>query len=369
MKNDFPACDKKYMRRALALAKRAEGQTYPNPMVGAVVVKDGKVIAEAYHEKSGEPHAEVLAIRDASGPLKGATLYVTLEPCDHQGKTPPCTEAIIESGISKVKIACLDTAKHNSGKGFSRLKRAGISVERGILEQEAREINRQYFKFIEKAIPYVTLKSAQTLDGKVSAEDGSSKWITSEETRLYAYRRRSRYSALIVGINTVLLDNPFLLDKGRGEVSFARIILDSTLRVPLDCNIVKTSRFSRVIVATTQKADEAKITSLRNNGVEVLVLPEENSRVCIKSLLKKLAHNKMLSVLVEGGGEVCGAFLDHGCVDEFEIYIAPKLLGKGRSSFSRPSVRNIKEAIELHDSRIIEIGPDILVQAKIKKTE
>ncbi len=367
MSSNFTDDDIRYMQRALLLAKKGLGKTYPNPAVGAVIVKDNDIISEAYHEKAGEPHAEAKAISASESDLRGATMYVTLEPCSHVGRTPPCTQKIIDSGIKDVFFACKDPTEHGGVSGEEVLRKCKINVRCGPLMNEAEELNRKYFKFVRTSLPYVTLKSAQTLDGKISAKDGSSKWITSLKAREHAYRQRLSYSALIVGINTVIADDPFLLDEDRASVPYTRVILDSSLRLPFSSNIVRTAGSSPVLVATTSKAEIARKEKLEELGVEVKTYPEDSrKRVCIESLLQDMAKRDLVSVLVEGGGTVSGAFLDKACADEVVLYLAPKIIGAGRSSFAMTSTLKISDAVELKEIKLRELADDIFLRAKIR---
>ena len=308
---------KRYMSLALELAARAGERTYPNPMVGAVIVRNGRVIGRGYHRKAGLDHAEVDAIKDAGGDCKGAAMFVTLEPCDHYGRTPPCTEAIIKSGIKEVCAAMKDPNPLNSGRGVRRLRAAGIKVRTGICEHEARELNRKYIKFITKGLPYVTLKLAQSLDGKIAAADGTSKWISSASSRRFARRIRGTFDAIMVGSGTVTADDPFLLDERRKGYATRRVVADSRLGMSENSNLVKTARLSRVIIATTRMAPAAKIKKFsRIKGVELLLAKSKAGRVDLKDMLSKLAARGIVNILVEGGGELAGSLLDEKLADE-----------------------------------------------------
>ncbi|NQT32132.1 MAG: bifunctional diaminohydroxyphosphoribosylaminopyrimidine deaminase/5-amino-6-(5-phosphoribosylamino)uracil reductase RibD [Candidatus Omnitrophica bacterium] len=360
--------DTKYMEMALILAARAEERTYPNPMVGAVIVKSGKIIGKGYHQRSGGPHAEVEAIRSASCPLRGATMYVTLEPCDHHGKTPPCTDAIIKSGIKKVIIAMKDPNPLNSGRGSRKLKKAGIQVEVGTSSGEAARLNKKYIKFIKMGLPYVTVKLAQSLDGKVAARDGSSKWISSSTSRKYVKKIRSGFDAVMVGVNTVLADDPFLLDEKRIGYDTHRVVVDSKLRIPAASNILKTAKKSKVIIGTTASARKSKIKSLKKaNNVDVVVSGKRSGKVSLKSFLKKLAKKGIVNIFVEGGGTLAGSLIDEGLVDEVMFFISPKILGGEYSSIKGKGVSNIAKALELRDMRVKKSGDDIFVRGVIEK--
>lgn len=331
----------KYMRLAIGLAKKAEGMTSPNPLVGAVLVKAGRVVGKGYHKKCGLPHAEVNAIRDAGPKAKGCDLYVTLEPCDHFGKTPPCTGAIIAAGIERVVIGMKDPNPINNGKGIARLKRAGIKVETGVLEEESKSINLPYIKYIKTGLPYVTLKMAQSLDGKIATSTGNSKWITSEDARAYVQRLRGKVDAVMVGANTVLKDDPSLLCKIPGAKQPARVIAGGMASIPASAKIFRNADKSKVIVA---------------------VGPE--GKVDLKDLLKKLGKMGLINILVEGGGELAASLVKRGLVDKYLFFIAPKIIG-GRSavtSVEGEGVKFVKDAVMIKDMKAVMIGRDILIE-------
>ena len=359
--------DIKYMELALDLAAKAKEKTYPNPMVGAVIVRRGRVVGRGYHRRAGEAHAEVRAIKDAAGKCKGAAMYVTLEPCDHYGKTPPCTKAVIASGIKSVNIAMKDPNPLNSGRGIRRLKKAGISVSVGACAGAARKLNRKYIKFITSGMPYVTVKLAQSLDGKIAARDGTSKWISSGLSRAFARRLRPGFGAIMVGINTVLNDDPFLIDEKKKGYSLKRVIVDSRLRMPLGSNIIKTRKKSPVIIATTPLAPEARLEKFRGmEGVDLIVTPARGKKVSMKRLLRELARRGVVSILAEGGGELIGSLLDGALIDEAMFFIAPDLIGGPYSSVKGLGVRNISKAVELRGLEVRRSGRDIFVRGFLK---
>ncbi len=357
----------KYMSLALALAAKAKEKTYPNPMVGALIVKSGKIIGRGYHQKAGGNHAEIAAIKSAKQNLRGAEMYVTLEPCDHYGKTPPCTKTIIASGIKKVYIAMKDPNPLNNGAGIKKLKKAGISVEVGFCAREAARLNRKYIKFITKCLPYVTLKTAQSLDGKIAANDGSSKWVTSLEARKYAKKIRPDFDAIFVGINTVIKDDPFLLDEKRKGYDTVRLIADSSCKVPLNSNIIKTARKAPVIIGTTKKASKQKIEKLEKiKGVKVFLTKTKNNKVSLKDFLTKLARRQgIVNILAEGGGKLAGSLIDEGLVDEIMFFISPKLIGGKYSSVESAVVGNIASSIVLRNVKTRRFGPDIMITAEV----
>lgn len=364
-KERYSPAEKRFMTQALELAALAREKTYPNPMVGAVIVKSGKVIGKGFHKKAGEDHAEAAAIKNVKGSCKGASMFVTLEPCDHFGKTPPCTEAIIKAGISKVYLAMTDPNPLNSGKGTRKLRSAGIEVYEGLLEAEAAELLRKYVKFITRKIPYVTLKLAESLDGKISAADGSSKWISGEASRSLVKRMREEHDAVMVGIGTVLKDDPFLLDADRKGYATRRVVIDSRLRIPERSNLISTAARSRLIIGTTSQIPDFKLKRLgRVDGVEIVQCRTRSGRVDLKDLMAKLAERGIVSLLVEGGGELAGSLVDERLVDEVVIFIAPKLIGGGALSVRGKGAANIKDAVGISRMTFEQCGDDIVVRGR-----
>ena len=354
--------DAYFMKLALRLARRGAGWVSPNPMVGAVLVKDGRVISTGYHRRYGGDHAEVDAIKRSKGPLKGATLYVNLEPCCHWGKTPPCTEAILRAGIEEVVVANLDPNPLVAGKGIEILRSHGIKVRVGVLEEEGRLLNRAYFKHYEEGLPLVTAKWAQSLDGRIATTTGDSKWISSEGSRRYAHRLRSLHDAVLVGIGTVLRDDPELtvrLVKGKNPL---RVILDSRLSIPLEAKALKGE--AKTLLATTEKASPEKEAILRQKGIEVIRIGCE--RVDLFGLLKALAERKVLSVLVEGGREVLTEFFKKGFIDRVMVFVSPKIIGQGVEAIGDLGIREVGRAIELKSVRTLRIGQDLLLEGWIK---
>lgn len=358
------------MKRALELAKMGIGFTNPNPLVGAVIVKDGKIIGEGYHEVYGSNHAEINAFKNAVEDVKGATMYVTLEPCSHYGKTPPCARAIVEKGIKKVVIGLKDPNPLVSGKGIEILQEAGIEVVTGVLEEEGRELNEVFLKYITTNTPFCIMKTAMTLDGKIATYTGNSKWITGEASRAYVHELRHRLSGIMVGIGTVLADDPMLttrLEKIKGRDSI-RIIVDSTARIPLEAKVLNLTSNAQTIIATTEKASEFKIKKLKEIGAEVIVTPLKNNGVDLSYLMKALGEKKIDSVLLEGGGELSYSALEEGIVDKVNAFIAPKIVG-GRSS--KTPVGGIgkeymSEAIILKHIKVRHFDEDIMIEGYIK---
>ncbi|MGQ9646599.1 MAG: bifunctional diaminohydroxyphosphoribosylaminopyrimidine deaminase/5-amino-6-(5-phosphoribosylamino)uracil reductase RibD [Thermodesulfobacteriota bacterium] len=355
--------DERWMRRALRLAERGRGRTAPNPMVGAVLVKKGKVVGEGYHARAGEPHAEIVAIERAGEKAKGATLYLNLEPCTHYGRTPPCAPAVIASGVRKVIIGMEDPNPLVKGSGVARLKQAGLEVRMGVLERECVRLNEAFCKFIVKHEPFVMVKVAATLDGKLATRNGDSKWITSEISRRFVHRLRDQVDGVMVGIGTVLKDDPMLTARIKGGKDPYRIVLDSRLRIPESAKVIDLCP-SRAIVATTEMASQDKIDQLEKKGVRVLICDSKLGKVDLKSLLQKLGEMGMTSLLVEGGGQVNGAFLDQGLIDKIFLFLSPKLIADPLAPgiFGGVGVSSLKEAIPLKDLKVRRIGEDILVE-------
>ena len=358
------------MRRAIELAKKGGGYVHPNPLVGCVVVNDGEIIAEGYHEKYGEFHAERNALTRCKSETKGALLYVTLEPCCHYGKTPPCTDIIIEKGIKKVYVGILDPNPLVAGKGVKRLQDAGIEVEVGLCADEIRELNKVFLKYITTKRPYVIMKTAMTLDGKIAAFTGDSKWVTNEDSRKMVHQLRSEMAGVIVGIGTVLADNPMLNVRLDGDHHQpARIVVDSNLRIPIDSQLVKTAKEYRTIIATVVIPSAAR--NLLNAGCEVLQCDSANGHVSIPDLMKKLGSLGIDSLLLEGGGTLNAAFLEAGCVDEVWAFIAPKIIGgaAAQTAVSGNGIAKMSDAIQLQDIDIQNINGDILIKGKICSRE
>jgi len=361
--------DEEYIKIALKLARRGLGWTSPNPMVGAVLVKDAHIIGQGYHRHFGGNHAEINALKDARVAPAGATLYVTLEPCCHYGKTPPCVDAIIENKIKKVIIGTLDPNPQVTGESVKILNEQGIETRVGVLEEECRELNEAHFKFMTTGLPLVTIKFAQTLDGRIATASGDSRWISSEAFRKMAHRLRAINDAILVGIDTVLADNPRLtvrLVKGRNPL---RVILDSRLRIPLDCEIVRTRDEAPVIIATTAHADREKGSRLRELGIEVLEIQVDDSGgIDLKSLLQELGERNLSSLLVEGGSKVITSFLRQKLADKLVVAIAPKILGSGIDAVGELNINQISQALKLTFQKISRAGEDIVIEAKVDRS-
>ena len=360
--------DQNYMLQAIQLAKQGEGWTNPNPMVGAVIVKNGRIIGKGYHKKCGELHAERNAIASLTESAEGATIYVTLEPCCHYGKTPPCTEAIIEQKIKRVVIGSRDPNPKVSGKGIKMLQEAGIEVIEDFMREECDRLNPVFFHYITTKTPYVVMKYAMTLDGKIATKTGASKWITGEEARAEVQHMRHRYMGIMAGIGTVLADDPMLNVRVEGWKSPIRILCDSGLRIPLDGQIVKSAGKYRTIVAYADSENtEAKRKRLHEMGVETICCPDENNQVDLKKLMKYLGEEGIDSILLEGGGTLNDSALRAGIVQEVQAFIAPKLFGgmNSKTPVEGIGVRFPSEAVKLKCTDICQIGEDIRITCQV----
>lgn len=361
--------DEKYMKLAIELAKKGTGKVNPNPLVGAVIVKNGKVIGQGYHKKYGGNHAEVEAINNSTESVEGSTIYVTLEPCFHYGKTPPCVNKLISSKISRVVIGSLDPNPLVSGKSIDKLKQVGIEVNVGVLEEECFKLNEVFMKYIKTKTPYVVLKSAVSLDGKIATKTGESKWITGETSRLKVHELRNELRAIMVGVNTVIKDNPSLtcnIKYGRNPI---RIIVDSNLRIPLDSKILKTSHNYKTIIATTENADLKKRSLIEEHGAEVLIIKSLDNKVDLSNLMIKLGELKIDSILLEGGGELNYSAFKAEIIDKVMLFIAPKILG-GRDSktcIEGEGIDLLNEAYKISDLKTEILDRDILITGYIKR--
>lgn len=357
----------RFMRTALKLARRGFGAVEPNPAVGAVIVKGGKIVGKGWHRKFGGPHAEVNAIEDcrkAGASARGATMYVTLEPCSHHGKTGPCTDAIISAGLAKVFVAMIDPSAHAAGKGIEQLRRAGIEVETGLCEAEARLLNRPFIKFATTGKCWVTLKWAQTIDGKVAWAEQSAeqRWISNEQSRKDVHKLRRRAQAVLVGVNTVIADDPLLTARPSKGSKAVRVVMDSSLRIPRDCQLVRTAREAPVLVVAGQPAirsDPALAEELIGRGVELLVCPSKDRRANLLMVLDELSRCGVSHLLVEGGPTILTLFLKEGLADEIVVYIAPKILGsRGGAGITGP-IAELPEALDLQHVELAHFGDDV----------
>ncbi len=363
--------NKKYMRLALRLAIKAKGRTSPNPLVGAVIVKDNRIIGRGCHRRAGEPHAEINALNMAGERARGATLYLNLEPCAHFGRTPPCTKRIISSRIKEVVIAMIDPNPLNCGRGVKKLRKAGIEVKVGVLEEEAKKINEAYTKYITTKKPFVILKTAMSLDGKIATKTGDSKWITNEKSRKYVHKLRREVDAILVGIETVLKDNPRLTSRIQDPGSRIpvrnpiRIVVDSKARIPLRARVL--NKKAPTIIATTKFALKRKIEALRKKGVKVLIIKDRDKKVNLKKLLKKLGELEVTSLLVEGGGKINASFLENSLVDKVLFFIASKIIGgeEALTPVEGGGIERIKDAIKLKDISVKRFEEDVLIEGYV----
>ena len=367
--------DEYYMRRAIALAQKGEGQVSPNPLVGAVIVKDGKIIGEGYHEHYGQPHAERNALANCIQSPEGATIYVTLEPCCHHGKQPPCTDALLAAGIRRVVIGSKDPNPLVHGKGIRILREHGVEVTEQVLQDECDEMNEVFFHYIQTKLPFVILKYAMTLDGKIATYTGASRWVTGEAARAHVHRMRNRYHAIMVGVGTVLADDPMLNVRVEGWKSPVRIVCDSSLRIPLDSQIVRSAKEYRTIVAYAGQEENEEITEkierLHAKGVDTVCCPDEKDQIDLKKLMTYLGNEGIDSILLEGGGTLNDSALRAGIVKEVHCFIAPKLFG-GKNS--KTPVQGIgiglpSEALKLKCTDICRIGEDIRIICQVCEKE
>lgn len=359
------------MRRALELAAFGRGWVEPNPMVGAVVVRDGQVVGEAFHRKYGGPHAEVLALDAAGDRARGATLYVTLEPCCHFGKTPPCTERVVRSGVRRVVAAMNDPFAEVAGRGAQMLREADLDVDIGCLEHDAQTLNAPYLKLVGQRRPYVTAKWAMTLDGKIATSAGESKWITGDVAREHALAFRGTVDAVIVGIGTVLADNPQLTARPPGPHVPTRVVVDSRGRLPSDCVLARTAREVPVLVATTPSIQPDAVDRLTGMGVECVVLPPNvDRRVSIDALLDACGKRRWTNVLVEGGSQLLGSFLDSGQIDAVRVYVSPRVAGGGlaKGPVSGKGIPRLADLLSLESLNVTRLDRDLCLAGAVRKT-
>ena len=357
-----------WMRRALAEAARGLGAVEPNPMVGAVVVRDDRLIAVGHHARFGGPHAEVVALEQAGEAARGATVFVTLEPCCHRGKTPPCTEALLRAGVGRVVAAMRDPFPKVDGGGFARLAEAGVEVEVGPLGSEARRLNAAYLKRLSTGRPYVVAKWAMTLDGKIAARSGRSAWISGPRSRALVHEVRGRMDAIVIGIGTAVADDPLLTARPPGPRIAARVVLDASVRLPTDGRLVRTAREVPIVVAASSQAPRDRVEGLASLGCDVIILPESApGRVAVGPLLDELGRRGMTNILVEGGSRVLGSFFDAGEVDEVDVFLAPILEG-GSHEFSPVrglGVDSIGEALRLESIAISRVDRDVRIRGRV----
>ena len=355
------------MQRAINLAEQGRGWTSPNPLVGCVIVKNGKIVAEGYHEKIGGWHAERNAILNSDTDLSGATAYVTLEPCCHHGRTPPCSDLLIERGIKKVFIGSRDPNPLVSGKGAKQLRAAGIEVVEDFMREECDKLNPIFFHYIQTKRPYVLMKYAMTADGKIATSTGESKWITGETARTKVQQTRHQYSAIMVGVETVLADNPMLNARMPNAKQPVRVVCDSQLRTPLDCQLVQTAKEYRTVIATVCE-DLQKIEQYRPLGVEVMVCKARNKRVDLDDLLQKLGEMQIDSLLIEGGSSLNFSALESSVVNRVHCYIAPKLVGgkQAKTPIGGEGIDDLSQAVKLKLVSMEMVGEDILIEYEVE---
>jgi diaminohydroxyphosphoribosylaminopyrimidine deaminase/5-amino-6-(5-phosphoribosylamino)uracil reductase len=355
--------DERFMRRALALARKGEGSVSPNPLVGAVIARDGRIIAEGFHRCCGENHAEIDAIRNATEPISGATFYITLEPCSHHGRTPPCAQALIACRPSRVVVGAVDPNPLVSGRGIEALKQSGIETEVGVLEEACRESNRVFFKYIRTGLPYVTLKFAQTLDGRIAAASGHSRWISSPSSLRFAHRLRAIHDAILVGAGTILADNPELtcrLVRGRDPL---RIVVDSHLRLSPDAVVFSDGK--RTLAAATRHVPAEKRRLLEKKGIEVLEVGRNSEgRVDLRELMMLLGKREISSLLVEGGAAVATSFLKENLADRLIVILAPKIVGVGIDAVGDLGIRRIDNALGFSFHRVTRSGADLILDVR-----
>lgn len=362
MKNHFDI----FMKRAIELARKGTGFVSPNPRVGAVVVNSGQIISEGFHAKFGGPHAEVVALSDIDHHIsEGSTLYVNLEPCSHKGKTPPCTDMIIRSGVKHVVIGTVDPNPMVAGQGIQRLKEAGIETSVGVLEPECIKVNESFFKFIQEKKPFYTLKIAQTLDGKIATAQGHSKWITGDSSRRWVHQLRLENDAVLVGVNTVIADDPELTVRWVKGPNPKRIILDRTIKTPLESKLFKQNDTENTIVATTQSADSEKRKQLENLGVTIWQVDEVLGQISLCSLEERMAEENITSVLVEGGMKVFTSFIQKKMLDRLFVFIAPKLFGEGKSPIGDLSIHDASQALTFRETKWHHCDCDIVFEGRM----
>jgi len=361
--------DEKFMRRALRLAARGKGTTSPNPRVGAVVVKRGVTVGEGWHKRCGEPHAEVVALLAAGRAAAASTLYVTLEPCSTYGQTPPCTEQIISAGVKRVVVGATDLSPKHRGRGFRILRSKGVEVTRGVLQAEAEKLNEGFNKYVATGFPFVTVKAALSLDGRIATRTGESKWISNELSRRHAHRLRNESDAIMVGIGTVRRDNPALTVRGKlTQVNNPwKIVVDSRASIDLSCKLLSGGASRTTMIATTRHAPCSKVEAIGRAGAQVVVCREKEGKVSLRDLMRKLAKRGILYVLIEGGSKLITSALEAGIVDKVAFFYAPKIIG----GLDAPSVvggkgaRTMIDALTVTDTSIRRFGSDILVEGYI----
>lgn len=359
--------DEGFMKKTLRLAKKGLGSTSPNPLVGALVVKDRQIVGSGYHKKAGAPHAEIEALSKAGKSAKGATLYVNLEPCNHYGRTPPCTKTILKSSVKKVVVGMVDPNPHVTGGGCEFLSSHGVKVKCNVLEEECKRLNEVYIKYITKDKPFVILKGALTLDGWIATQTGNSKWITGEKSRKFVHSLRKQVDAILVGVETVIVDNPFLTPYliGKSTSDPFRVIVDTNLRIPLHSRVFDSPKSGLTIIAVGSNVDSAKRKKIEDLGARVVNCQVRNGRIDLADLLDELAKMSISSVLVEGGATLFGSMIREELVDKYYIFLAPKILGGDNGvPFARgPGCGNIEDCLPLKVLMVRRFDDDIMIEA------
>lgn len=357
------------MRMALDLARKGKGWTTPNPLVGAVIVKDGRVIGQGYHQKYGQPHAEVNAIASAKEDVTGATVYVTLEPCSHFGKTPPCSDLLIDKNIKRVVVGMLDPNPLVAGKGIERLRNNEIEVVTGVLEEESQKLNEIFIKYIVTKRPFVIMKNAMSLDGKIATVTGESQWISGESSRKQVHTLRHELAGIMVGIETIIKDDPQLTSRTLNSRNPIRIVVDSQLRIPLTSKVLTQQDEAKTIVATTKRANKEKLETLKQMGIEVIMTKEKYERVDLQELMKVLGTKEIDSILLEGGATLNFSALEEGIVDKIQSYIAPKIIGgkEAKTAVEGAGVQSLKNAYRIDRMTAVMVGEDLFVEGYIVK--
>lgn len=367
--NGVRGLDEVYMRMALDLARKGKGWTTPNPLVGAVIVKGGRVIGQGYHQKYGQPHAEVNAIASAKEDVTGATLYVTLEPCSHFGKTAPCSDLLIDKNIKRVVVGTLDPNPLVAGKGIERLRSNGIEVVKGVLEEESQKLNEIFIKYIVTKQPFVVMKNAMSLDGKIATVTGESQWISGESSRKQVHSLRHELAGIMVGIETIIKDDPQLTSRTLNGRNPIRIVVDSQLRIPITSKVLTQQDKAKTIVATTRRANKEKLDTLKQMDIEVLVTKEKGGRVDLKELMKLLGAKGIDSILLEGGANLNFSALEEGIVDKIQSYIAPKIIGgkEAKTAVEGAGIQLLKNAFQIDRMTPVMVGEDLFVEGYIIK--
>ena len=360
--------DEYYMKMALKLAGKGRGYVSPNPMVGAVIVKNGRIIGKGYHQRFGDHHAEINAIRNADSNVKGSTLYVTLEPCCHEGKTPPCVNTIIENKIARVVIGSIDSNPLVCREGVHCLQNSGLAVSTGVLEDECRRLNETFFHFMETGMPFVTIKYAQSIDGRIATLTGNSQWISSPASLKFAHRLRAEHDAILVGRGTVEKDNPELtvrLARGRNPL---RVIVDSGLNISEKAKVFKNTSLVPTVIATVQSSENRRFKELAASGVEIItVAADKQGKVDLKKLLKILGRRKISSVLVEGGAQIITSLLENNLANRLVTVVAPKIIGAGIEAIGDLHIRNLDSSKKLSFQKIMKLGDDLIIDSRLGK--